>query len=80
MLSDELQAPDTTPASPRLAGYALPRIADMPQLDIDLVPGNSPPGPAGETAIVAGAGAIYHAIVAATGAQPTRLPVRARAV
>lgn len=78
VLSDELEAPEATPTSPRLAGYALPRIVDMPQLDIDLVPGDSPPGPAGETAIVAGAGAIYNAIVAATGVRPTRLPVMAQ--
>ena len=56
--------------------YALPRITDMPVLDIDLVPSTEAPSGAGETAIVAGAGAIYNAIVAATGVMPVRLPVR----
>jgi isoquinoline 1-oxidoreductase beta subunit len=80
VLIDELAAPDATPASPHFASYALPRIGDMPRLDIDLVPSDELPGPAGETAIVAGAGAIYNAIAAATGVQPKRLPVRQRDV
>jgi isoquinoline 1-oxidoreductase beta subunit len=80
VLSDELAAPDATPASTQLSGYALPRIGDMPRLDIDLVPSDEAPGPAGETAIVAGAGAIYNAIAAATGRRPGRLPVRPQAL
>src|SRR5690606_12995181 len=76
VLSDELTAPQATPGQTNFGAYALPRITDMPALDIDLVPSTEAPSGAGETAIVAGAGAIYNAIVAATGVMPARLPVR----
>jgi isoquinoline 1-oxidoreductase beta subunit len=76
VLSDELPVPDGRPAIDALAAYALPRIDAMPRLDIDLVESNEPAAGAGETAIVAGPGAILNAIVAATGVRPTRLPVR----
>lgn len=76
VLSDELTAGQATPEHTNFAAYALPRITDMPVLDIDLVPSTEAPSGAGETAIVAGAGAIYNAIVAATGVMPVRLPVR----
>lgn len=77
VLFDELTAPLARPAQTQLADYPLPRITDMPQLHLDLVSSDRAPTGAGETAIVAGAGAIYNAIVAATGQQPRRLPVRA---
>lgn len=80
VLGDELAAPQATPEPTSFAAYPLPRITDMPVLDIDLVPSTEAPGGAGETAIVAGAGAIYNAVVAATGLQPTRLPLRAAAL
>lgn len=76
VLSDELPAPDGRPAIEGLATYALPRIDAMPRLDLDLVESTEPPSGAGETAIVAGPGAIFNAVVAATGVRPTRLPVR----
>ncbi len=76
VLSDELTAPQATPEQTNFGVYALPRITDMPVLDIDLVPSTEAPSGAGETAIVAGVGAIYNAIVAATGVMPVRLPVR----
>ncbi|MBT9528361.1 MAG: xanthine dehydrogenase family protein molybdopterin-binding subunit, partial [Rhizobacter sp.] len=80
VLSDELTAPQATPEQTSFAQYALPRISDMPQLHIDLVPSTDAPTGAGETAIVAGAGAIYNAVVAATGIRPQRLPVRPEAL
>jgi isoquinoline 1-oxidoreductase subunit beta len=46
--------------------------------DIDLVDSSAAPSGAGETAIVAGAGAVFNAIVAATGQRPTGLPMRPR--
>lgn len=76
VLSDELTAPHGTPEQTSFAEYTLPRMGDMPQLHIDLVPSTEAPTGAGETAIVAGAGAIYNALVAATGIRPQRLPVR----
>lgn len=77
VLFDELTAPEARPVQTGLAGYPLPRITDMPQLHIDLVPSDGTPTGAGETAMVAGAGAVFNAIVAATAQQPGRLPVRA---
>lgn len=77
VLSDELAAPQGMPATTHLGAYALPRLPDMPAFDIDLVDSDAPSSGAGETAIVAGAGAIYNALVAASGGRmPSRLPVR----
>ena len=77
VLDEELAAPLGRPEPASLAAYKLPRIDAMPALDIDLVDSDAPPGGAGETAIVAGAGAIFNAIADATGQRPQRLPVRA---
>lgn len=76
VLSDDLPTTGGRVAVASLADYALPRIAQMPRLDIDLVDNDQAPSGAGETAIVAGAGAIFNAITAAAGSRPTRLPVR----
>jgi isoquinoline 1-oxidoreductase beta subunit len=75
VLFDQLTAPEARAAQTGFADYALPRITDMPVLDIDLVASDKPPSGAGEAAIVAGAGAIYNALVAASGKQATRLPI-----
>lgn len=75
VLFDQLTAPEARAAQTGFADYALPRITDMPVLDIDLVASDKPPSGAGEAAIVAGAGAIYNAIAAATEKQPSRLPI-----
>jgi isoquinoline 1-oxidoreductase beta subunit len=77
VLSDELTARQATPDQRNFAHYPIPRTNEMPVFDIDLVPSQEAPSAAGETAIVAGAGVIYNAIVAATGVRPERLPVRA---
>jgi isoquinoline 1-oxidoreductase beta subunit len=76
VLSDALPTAGGRVAVDAFADYALPRIAQMPRLDIDLVDSGAEPSGAGETAIVAGAGAIFNAITAAAGMRPTRLPVR----
>ena len=75
VLFDQLTAPEARAAQTAFADYPLPRITDMPMLDIDLVESNRTPSGAGEAAIVAGAGAIYNALVAASGKQPIRLPI-----
>ncbi|MGN6829589.1 xanthine dehydrogenase family protein molybdopterin-binding subunit [Paucibacter sp. M5-1] len=62
------------------SGFAeapIPRIHDLPVLHIELIDTGEPSGGAGETAMVAGAGAIANALRAATGRRFTRLPVRA---
>jgi isoquinoline 1-oxidoreductase beta subunit len=54
--------------------YALPRYADVPDIDISLIGGENAPTGAGETAIVAAGGAVANAIAAATGKAVIRLP------
>lgn len=76
VLSDELPTGGGRVAVDSFAGYALPRIAQMPQFHIELVESEAAPSGAGETAIVAGAGAIFNAITAAAGRRPERLPVK----
>ena len=76
VLSDDLPSAGGRIAVGSLADYALPRMAQMPRFDIDLVDSDAQPSGAGETAIVAGVGAIFNAITAAAGRRPTRLPVR----
>lgn len=77
VLGDDLAAPQGRPESTNFGAYALPRLPQMPALEIDLVDSDRPSSGAGETAIVAGAGAIFNALVAASGRRPLRLPVRA---
>jgi isoquinoline 1-oxidoreductase beta subunit len=56
----------------------IPRAADVPPLVVELVDGGDAPSGAGETAMVAGAGAIANALRAATGTRFQRFPVRAQ--
>jgi isoquinoline 1-oxidoreductase beta subunit len=79
VLGDELTTPGGAPAETGFTAYALPRIDAIPEMHIDLVESAGAASGAGETAIVAGPGAILNAIAAATGVRPTRLPVRAAA-
>lgn len=55
----------------------IPRMTDVPAITVDLIQSDRPPQGAGETAMVAGPGAIANAIRAATGQRTTRFPVRA---
>jgi isoquinoline 1-oxidoreductase beta subunit len=76
VLHEALPAPEGRAAITGLAGYPLPRMPDMPILDIRLVNSSDSPGGAGEPALVAGAGAVFNALVDASGHRPQRLPVR----
>jgi len=55
----------------------VPRLPEVPAMHIVLVGTGDPPGGAGETAIVAAAGAIANALRAASGVRPTRFPLAA---
>jgi isoquinoline 1-oxidoreductase subunit beta len=55
----------------------LPRLQDVPPMDVVLVPSDEAPTGAGETAIVASAAAIANAIRDAVGVRPQQLPVQA---
>ena len=57
--------------------YTIPRIADAPAFDIEIIsPRDVPPAGAGETALIVGPAAIANALRAATGRRFTRLPIR----
>lgn len=54
----------------------MPRISDIGRLNVVLVDSTEAPTGAGETAMVAGAGAIANALRDATGHRFSRMPVR----
>ena len=58
----------------------IPRIGDVPPMTIELIEGQGPISGAGETAIVAGPGAVANAVRAATGERPTQFPLRSEAL
>ena len=76
-LKEEITIGDSQTAPTTFADYALPRMGDVPAMQIELIinPAEKPTG-AGETAIVAAAAAIANAVADATGTRPTRLPIR----
>lgn len=83
VLQEELQANQSGMVQRSLAQYSMPRISDMPRLNIELIESNEPPSGAGETAMVSGAGAIANALCRALAQaglpMPTRMPVRVSA-
>lgn len=76
VLHEELPVAASRVAATTFADYALPRMGDVPPLHVHLVESGAPPTGAGETAMVAGAGAIANALRDATGHRFTRFPVR----
>lgn len=75
VLKEQLDAPDGAAAQTIFGEYEIPRMSDMPALDIQLIESTAAPTGAGETAIVAGAGAIANAVVRASGVTPARMPI-----
>ena len=75
VLKESLDAPGGTAAQTIFGEYEIPRMSDMPALEIELIESAEPPTGAGETAIVAGAGAIANAVVRAAGVTPVRMPI-----
>jgi isoquinoline 1-oxidoreductase beta subunit len=62
-------------AATTFADAPIPRIGDVPPMEVVLVDEGDAPGGAGETAIVAAAAAIANAVRDATGRRPQRLPI-----
>jgi isoquinoline 1-oxidoreductase beta subunit len=60
VLTERLDTPGGAAAQTIFGEYEIPRMSDMPALEIQLVESAEPPTGAGETAIVAGAGAIAN--------------------
>ncbi|MDP3229094.1 MAG: molybdopterin-dependent oxidoreductase [Acidovorax sp.] len=76
VLFEQLPVARSGVAAATFADYPLPRMGDVPPLHVHLIDSTEPPTGAGETAMVAGAGAIANALRDATGVRFTRLPVR----
>lgn len=77
VLSDTLPLKQGRVSAETFAHAPIPRLGEVPPTTVELIESNDPPSGAGETAIVAGPGAIANAIRAATGRRPSRFPVRA---
>jgi isoquinoline 1-oxidoreductase subunit beta len=65
VLTEQLDAPRGTPEALNFSSYRIPRIIDIPPMEIELIESSAAPSGAGETAMVAGAGAIANAVVRA---------------
>lgn len=77
MLMEELPFASRQVQARTFAEAPIPRITDIGRLNVLLVDSTEAPTGAGETAMVAGAGAIANALRDATGHRFTRVPVRA---
>jgi isoquinoline 1-oxidoreductase beta subunit len=80
VLTDALPLAGAEVAAEGFAQSPIPRLGDVPAMDVVLVDEGDAPSGAGETAIVAAAGAIANAVRDATGVRVTRLPVAAAAL
>jgi isoquinoline 1-oxidoreductase beta subunit len=76
-LIEQLPVGASEVAAMNFAESPIPRMGDVPPMQVLLLESTEPPTGAGETAIVASAAAIANAIRDAVGIRPTRLPVRA---
>jgi isoquinoline 1-oxidoreductase subunit beta len=77
VLTDDLPVDGGHVIAQTFADAPIPRLTDVPPITVDLIQSDRPPQGAGETAMVAGPGAIANAIRAATGRRPVRFPIRA---
>jgi isoquinoline 1-oxidoreductase subunit beta len=65
VLIEQLDAPRGTSEALNFSSYRIPRITDTPPMEIELIDSAAAPTGAGETAMVAGAGAIANAVLRA---------------
>jgi isoquinoline 1-oxidoreductase subunit beta len=65
VLTEYMEAPRGTSIALNFSGYSIPKIADIPPMEVELIESSEAPTGAGETAMVAGAGAIANAVVRA---------------
>ena len=76
VLVESLPVADSRVAAATFADSPIPLISDVPPMEVLLVDEGDAPTGAGETAIVAAAGAVANALAAATGFRASRVPVR----
>lgn len=74
-LVERLPLGDSQVAATSFHDYPIPRMGDVPPMEIVLVDEGEAPTGAGETAIVAAAAAIANAVRDALGVRPRRLPI-----
>ncbi|MFG5408698.1 molybdopterin cofactor-binding domain-containing protein [Piscinibacter sakaiensis] len=74
-LVEQLPVAASQVSAAHFGDYPIPRIGEVPPIEVLLVDEGEPPTGAGETAIVAAAAAIANAVRAATGVRPQRLPI-----
>lgn len=75
VLTDTLPLDGQGAAATGFDGAPIPRLPDVPTIEIVLVDEGDPPGGAGETALVGAAAAVANAWHDATGRRLTRLPL-----
>ena len=66
---------DGLPTANRLSDLAIPRLADCPQIEVEIVKSDAPPFDPGELAMAPVAPAIANALFSATGLRSRRLPL-----
>jgi isoquinoline 1-oxidoreductase subunit beta len=73
-LYDEITIQNGQVQQSNFDNYPMLRIADMPKVEVHLVPSHEPPGGIGEPGVPSTAPAVANAIYAATGKRLRRLP------
>lgn len=76
VLTDALPLEAGRVTAETFADAPIPRLSEVPPVHVALMDSDRPPQGAGETAMVAGPGAIANAVRAATGRRPQRFPLR----
>lgn len=78
-LSEEVLFKNGVIINPRFSTYQVPRLNDVPQINVHLVNRpDLPPAGAGETPIIAIAPAVANAVFHATGIRIRRMPIRGK--
>jgi isoquinoline 1-oxidoreductase beta subunit len=77
-LYDEITIQNGQVQQTNFDNYPVLRIADMPKVEVHLVPSHEPPGGIGEPGVPSTAPAVANAIFAATGKRLRRLPFQTR--
>jgi isoquinoline 1-oxidoreductase beta subunit len=74
-LGDRVTFSRGLPDQANFDALALPRLRDMPEIEIELIPSNAAPGGVAELAVPVAAPAIANAIFSATGKRLRSLPL-----
>ena len=75
-LADAISIADGTVSARNFDGLGLPTLSDLPEIRVEIVPSDLPPGGVGEIAVPPVAPAIANAIFAASGRRLRNLPLR----